>query len=125
VKRALLVVAAGLIGILLGIGLSFAADAIAGDDLSDPVPLGVVTDVGRTPSPSETAEHDRQTPSPTPGRHEDADDHHGGSTGGGSGTQTPEPTETHASQTESPSSHEDGTSDDSSGGSESSDGDDD
>lgn len=33
----------GAIGIILGVGLSFAVDAIAGSDLSDPVPVGITS----------------------------------------------------------------------------------
>lgn len=42
-RRTVLILGIGAIGILLGVGLSFAVDAIAGSDLSDPVPLGITS----------------------------------------------------------------------------------
>lgn len=121
-KRPLLVLAAGLIGLLLGIGLSLVADAIAGDDLSDPVPLGIATEPVRT-TPTSSPRNDRPEATESPG--DKGNDDHEGSSGSGSGeteaeaTPSPEPTESHS---------EDGSGSDddhSGGGSEGSGGDDD
>ncbi len=83
-KRTLFVVATGLIGILLGIGLSLAAAAVVGNDLSEPVPLGISPSVG-TPTATRTAEHGTPSPAGTRDRQHDRNDDHGGSSSGGSG----------------------------------------
>jgi hypothetical protein len=61
-RRALFVVAAGLVGLLLGVGLSLAADAIAGSHLSEPVPLRIQTDATHSPAPGATATEDHDGP---------------------------------------------------------------
>jgi hypothetical protein len=99
VKRPLLVLAAGLIGLLLGVGLSLVADALAGNDLSEPVPLGIATDAVRT-TPSPSADHDRPAATQTPDRKDD----HGGEP---TETETPEPSETHPSSDDDAGSHDD------------------
>jgi hypothetical protein len=118
VKRSLLMIAVGLIGLLLGVGLSLVADAVAGNELSDPVPLGLATDHLRSPR--------RDSPPATnsPKHGEEDDQASGGASGAGGSTETesppsPEPTPTHAD--EGSDVHEG----DSSGGSQGSSGDDD
>jgi hypothetical protein len=88
VRRGLLVLAAGLIGLLLGVGLSLVADAIAGDEISDPIPAWISTETERA-TPTGSPRHDRpeETASPT----HDANDHEDGGAGshddGGAGSQ--------------------------------------
>ncbi len=53
-------VAAGLIGLLLGVGLSLAADSIAGGHLSEPIPLQIRPDATKTPVPNATRPNDHQ-----------------------------------------------------------------
>jgi hypothetical protein len=53
-------VAAGLIGLLLGVGLSLAADSIAGGHLSEPIPLQIRPDATKTPVPNATRSNDHQ-----------------------------------------------------------------
>jgi hypothetical protein len=103
-------VAAGLIGLLLGVGLSLAADSIAGGHLSEPIPLQIRPDATKTPVPNATRSNDHQdsggpngapsseTPDPTganataaatndvshdsgSGAYEPGSDSHGGSSG--------------------------------------------
>jgi hypothetical protein len=96
-RRALFVVAAGLIGLLLGVGLSLAADAIAGSHLSEPVPLRIQTDATSSPAPHATGSEDHDRPN----RHDDSD--------GASPSETPSPRTTTGSAipTTSPTSGED------------------
>ena len=113
-KRTLLVVAAGLIGLLLGIGVSLVADAVAGNELSDPVPLGIATENLRAPA---SPHHDRPKETASPA-HDRNDGGSGGAGGGATETQappSPEPTETESG--DGSGSHDD----DSTGGSEGSD----
>jgi hypothetical protein len=69
VRRILFVVAAGLIGLLLGVGLSLVADEIAGQHISQPVPIGLHPEATTspasraTPSKGEQGDHERSTPS--------------------------------------------------------------
>jgi hypothetical protein len=72
VKRTVLVIAMGAIGILLGVGLSLAVDAISGSELSDPVPLGVVSEAA-THGPTTPPASERPTQSATPGKSDDHD----------------------------------------------------
>jgi hypothetical protein len=90
------VVAAGLVGLLLGVGLSLAADAIAGSHLSEPVPLRIQTDATRSPTPNATASEGHDSP-----EHRDGSDD--------SASETPSPRITSASgvPTASPTSGED------------------
>jgi hypothetical protein len=53
-------VAAGLIGLLLGVGLSLAADSIAGGHLSEPIPLQIRPDATKSPIPNATRSNDHQ-----------------------------------------------------------------
>jgi hypothetical protein len=85
-------VAAGLVGVLLGVGLSLAADAIAGTDLSTPVPAGIAT-VSGIPGHHRATEGPEESGSPSPEPSGEGQ----GSTGAGGGSETtqPTPTETH------------------------------
>jgi hypothetical protein len=78
------VVAAGLVGLLLGVGLSLAADAIAGSHLSEPVPLRIQTDATRSSTPHATASETHDGP-----KHRDGSDD--------SSSETPSATTTPAS----------------------------
>jgi hypothetical protein len=75
-RRAAFVVFAGLLGLLLGVGLSLAVDAIAGGHLSEPVPLRIQNDATTSGTPGASAPEDHQTT-----KHD-----------GASATQTPSPT---------------------------------
>jgi hypothetical protein len=117
VKRTLLVVAAGLIGLLLGIGVSLVADAVAGNELSDPVPLGIATENHRAPA-SPHDDRPKETPSPAHDQNDGGSGANAGAGGGATETQappSPEPTETESG--DGSGSHDD----DSTGGSEGSD----
>ncbi|MGZ4148129.1 MAG: hypothetical protein ACXVPL_10545 [Actinomycetota bacterium] len=94
-SRALFVIAAGLIGLVLGVGLSLAADAIAGSHLSEPVPLQIRPDVTKSPAPYAKD-------------HQDSNRHDGSGEGGASASETPEPTGAHVTATATPSATNDG-----------------
>jgi hypothetical protein len=85
VKRTLLIIAMGAIGIMLGVGLSLAVDAIAGSELSDPVPLGVTSNTA-IHEPTETPEPERSEPSATRANDNDVHDRGGVSETPGDGS---------------------------------------
>jgi hypothetical protein len=85
------VILAGLIGLVLGVGLSLAADAIAGSHLSEPVPLQIRPDVTKSPAQHPTHSND----------HHDSNRHDGSPEGGASASETPHPTGTQATATSS------------------------
>jgi hypothetical protein len=86
-RRAAFVVFAGVLGLLLGVGLSLAVDAIAGGHLSEPVPLRIQNDVRTSGSPGASAPEDHQT-----AKHEAA-----------SATETPSPMSSQGTVTPMPS----------------------
>jgi hypothetical protein len=82
------VVAAGLIGLLLGVALSLAADSIAGGHLSEPIPLRIRPDATTSPVPNATRSNDQQDSNRPDGGHDSGSgmhdagsDSHGGSSG--------------------------------------------
>ena len=100
-RRVLFVVAAGLVGLLLGLGLSLVADEVAGRHISQPVPIGLHPEATTSPASDASSSHgegdrERSTPSVS-----------GGSSPASSAAPSNDSDDTGGSAADSGSSHDD------------------